>query len=60
MQLDISPRLRTRLARCGRRRLVDPGSGMVAIEADGREITDPSQFRRRSDCIGERREHGIA
>src|SRR4051794_4916139 len=54
--LDIGARLRTRLARRRRRRFVDPAAGMVAIEADGREITDPAQIGCRSYRIGERRE----
>ena len=52
------PRRASGRARCTgrRRRLVDPGALMIAIDADGREVADPAQTRRAPDVAA----HAIA
>src|SRR6185295_8287598 len=42
-----------------RRGLVDPAAGVIAIDADGREIDDRPQVRRASDRAGEWPEHRV-
>ena len=45
-RLVVEPRQSTRGARPRRARFIDPGPGVIAIDADGRVVDDPAQRRR--------------
>ena len=60
LRLDDEPHAAAFIGRARFRAFVDPGAAVVAIDADGREIDDLFQARRRGDFGFEPPQHRIA
>ena len=57
--LRVEPALAALLRRCGRRVLVHPAAGAVAIDDGAGQVADPAQTRRGGDRGGVARQHGV-